>query len=292
MSINRPDFARTCVDNALFVGVNPHFLMAVAQVLSGIKDDKDGDRIGPYRIKKSDWDVDANRNDAALQIALEPDDIDDPMFQIMYASLQTLRAQEALRKKHRRYPSAVELYAAWPKTPAVAEADLQKALDDTRAEIETAVDAALKDMPDGAVAGINLGSIAVARRSIANLIANAFAAQGYGLVHQIAAIANAVAESNLNPTARRTTAHEDSVGLFQLNRLGGVGTGHSVEDLRDPAKNTALIIATANAVPAFRAAATLKAAVEVFVRKIERPADQPGEIIKRLAIAQRLVATV
>lgn len=290
MDIDVPNFADDCVNDGFFIGVNPHFLMAVAMALSGIKNDRDGDRIGPFRIKKIDWDVDANRTDSALQIALDPDDIDIPMMQITYAALQTLRAQEFLRLTLTRYPSVAELYEVWPKTPVIADTALQKALDDTRDPLQAAVERALKGLADGAVNGINLANVPAGRQAIASLIVSAFSAAGYGLVQQIAAVANAIAESNLNPLARFSTASEDSVGLFQLNMKGGVGTGHAVEDLLDPVKNTALIIAEANKVAAFKAATTLKVAVELFVTKIERPANQPGEIIKRLAIAHRLVA--
>jgi hypothetical protein len=81
-----------------------------------------------------------------------------------------------------------------------------------------------------------------------------------------------------------------AIGLFQLNRNGGVGAGHSVEELKDPAKNIALIIAEANKVSDFRIATSLHQAVDIFVRRVERPADPGGESIKRLAIALELVA--
>nr|WP_249128202.1 hypothetical protein [Bradyrhizobium sp. AUGA SZCCT0169] len=80
------------------------------------------------------------------------------------------------------------------------------------------------------------------------------------------------------------------MGLFQLNRDGGVGTGHTVERLMDPAFNTHLIIAEANGVPSFRSATDLHTAVEVFVRRVERPADPAGQTTKRFKIAQALIA--
>ena len=44
-------------------------------------------------------------------------------------------------------------------------------------------------------------------------------------------------ESGFNPSARNLSAIEDSVGLLQLNRLGGQGQGYSVAQLMDPRFN-------------------------------------------------------
>ena len=45
------------------------------------------------------------------------------------------------------------------------------------------------------------------------------------------------AESGFDPTARNLTPTEDSVGLLQLNRIGGQGQGYSVQELMDPRRN-------------------------------------------------------
>jgi hypothetical protein len=45
------------------------------------------------------------------------------------------------------------------------------------------------------------------------------------------------AESGFDPTAHALTDLEDSVGLLQLNRKGGQGTGYSVQELMDPRRN-------------------------------------------------------
>ena len=154
-----------------------------------------------------------------------------------------------------------------------------------------AVDAALAGLNQVAPVGdIKLDAVPAGRKDIADMIIKAFADAGYGKFQQVAALANAIAESTLNPKARLTTAKEDSVGLFQLNMKGGVGQGHSVPELEDPAKNTILIINEANKVPAFKSAGSLHDAVAVFVNEVEKPGDKPGEIIKRFAIAQKLMA--
>jgi hypothetical protein len=75
--------------------------------------------------------------------------------------------------------------------------------------------------------------MATDQQSIANLIYTRFREAGFSDVQAKAAVANAYAESRLDPTAHNQKG-EDSVGLFQLNRKGGEGKGYSVEELKDP----------------------------------------------------------
>ncbi|MDH2348713.1 hypothetical protein [Bradyrhizobium sp. SSUT77] len=269
--------------------VNPHFLLAVASFLSGIRDDTDGDRIGPFRITQADWN--AQLSDPTFDNSLIAEDINDPGMQCLFAAVQTRRAQDKLVTALNRFPSANELYAEWPKNPPLAAGGLQAALNNTRALVLPAVEAALAGMDEGPIGDINLSSISAGPRlDNAKLIIKAFGDAGYGKVHQVAALANAIAESNLKADANVNNALEHSVGLFQLNMNGGVGAGHSEAELLDPARNTLLIIAKANSVHEFKTAANLHDAVAIFVRKIEQPANQAGEIIKRFAIAQKFVA--
>ena len=287
MPIHNGDFARNCVNQGLFFGVNPHFLLAVAFSLSGIKDDTDGNKVGPFRITQADWD--AQLADPAFDSSLVSGDINDPGMQCIFAAVQTLHAQDGLVAALNRYPSANELYAKWPKDPALPNG-LQGALDKTRALVQPAVEAALAGMDEGPVGDIDLSSIAAGPRlDNAKLIIAAFANAGYGKAQQVAALANAIAESNLKADAEFQTPTEDSVGLFQLNMKGGLGAGHSKPELLDPAKNTKLVIAKAQTVQEFKTAANLHDAVAIFVRKIEQPANQAGEIIKRLSIAEKFV---
>lgn len=66
------------------------------------------------------------------------------------------------------------------------------------------------------------------------------------LIEEVAAERNVLAfwvlgivlgESGGNPLAHNLTATEDSVGLLQLNRMGGQGTGYTVEELLMPRRN-------------------------------------------------------
>jgi uncharacterized protein (TIGR02594 family) len=131
-------------------------------------------------------------------------------------------------------------------------------------------------------------SIKPEHRGNATKIVNAFGAAGYKRHHQIAALANAIAESHLDHNAHAMP--EDSVGLFQLRRRLGVGGNHSVAALKDPDFNIKLIIAEAKKVAAFANAMTLADAVSVFVRRIERPANAEAAIQKRVKIANKLIA--
>jgi hypothetical protein len=128
----------------------------------------------------------------------------------------------------------------------------------------------------------------VTRQDIADLIRQKFKSAGFNDVQAEAAVANAYAESRLDPSARNNNGKEDSVGLFQMNRKGGLGTGYSVEELQDPNKNIDLAIAAAKKSKNFVNATNIQDAVAAFVKDVERPANQPAEIAKRTDIAMNV----
>ncbi|HEU0217655.1 MAG TPA: TIGR02594 family protein [Stellaceae bacterium] len=161
----------------------------------------------------------------------------------------------------------------------------------TDAMLAQAVPAPAVAAPPAGAGAIRLDAVAQANRPMAQHVIDAFAGAGFGVVQQATALANAIAESGLDPHAHATVG-EDSVGLFQLNRNGGLGTGHSVAELMDPDNNIAIIMGQARNVPDFVSATTLAAAMTAFVVHIERPRDQPGEIAKRLQIAGELLPDV
>lgn len=121
--------------------------------------------------------------------------------------------------------------------------------------------------------------------NMAQLIRDKFKAAGFNDVQAQAAVANAMAESNLNPNAHNKTGKEDSVGLFQMNRNGGLGTGYTVEQLKDPNTNIDLAIDAAKKSRSFMNATTVQDAVAAFVNDVERPANKLAEINKRTSIA-------
>jgi hypothetical protein len=133
----------------------------------------------------------------------------------------------------------------------------------------------------------SMASISPERRPIAQKILDAFAAAGFGQFQQVAALANAIAESNLDPGVH-LAGGEDSWGLFLLNARGGLGTGHTPAELKDPDVNIGIVVVEAKRHPAFAAATSLDQAVEIFVQQIERPADPGSEIIRRQQIARQL----
>lgn len=124
---------------------------------------------------------------------------------------------------------------------------------------------------------------------MAELIVKKFLEAGFGAEQQIAALANAIAESRLNPNAHNTSG-EDSVGLFQLNRAGGQGTGFSVEQLKDPEFNIARILKKARAVTAFVLANDVSTATSVFMRSVEVAQMTKKALEERLDIARLLVS--
>ncbi|OWV85566.1 hypothetical protein ATY78_25395 [Rhizobium sp. R635] len=155
----------------------------------------------------------------------------------------------------------------------------------------------LTDLAPTAVGDINFSSpkIPKSREPIARKIAEKFAVRGYGTLQQIAAIANAIRESKLDPSSTNLRG-ERSFGLFQLNQNGGVGTGHSDAELLDPDRNIEIMLDEIQkpylkkSRARFLATANLHEAVEIFVFNFEKPADKPGETEKRFKIAQTLIA--
>lgn len=124
-----------------------------------------------------------------------------------------------------------------------------------------------------------------------DLIVDRFKRAGFTTkYHLAAALANAIKESHLDPEAA-SPLPEHSYGLFQCNQKNGVGKGYSKEQLFDPDLNTALIIAEARRASAFVSASTLEAAVDAFVRYIERPKNKEGAISSRLEVARQLLST-
>jgi hypothetical protein len=152
---------------------------------------------------------------------------------------------------------------------------------------DTVADPAPLAEPGGA-AQVDLSSIAATKRPIAQKILDAFANAGFGTFQQVAALANAIHESNLDPIAH-SPPPEESIGLFQLNHKQGLGVGHSIQSLEDPDTNIDIIIEACHNVGTFKTASSLADAVAEFVSKIERPANQAVEIATRRTIANRLL---
>jgi uncharacterized protein (TIGR02594 family) len=122
-----------------------------------------------------------------------------------------------------------------------------------------------------------------------DMIVDRFQRAGFTKEQQIvAALANAIAESGLDPSIK-AAGSEESYGLFQCNRKAGLGIGYTVEQLKNPDINISIIIKEARKHSKFTSASTVEAAVDAFVRFVERPKDTTGAIRKRIGIARLLM---
>ena len=131
MTIDRADFATECVRQGLYCGINPHYLLGVAQLRSGIADGSQGGQIGPFRLTQVQWNANRVADDFAFDFL--PDDIDEWDMQCAVFALMARRAFDAFSMTNNHEPSALDLYLKqWPaaQSPALA-GDLQKAFDGT-----------------------------------------------------------------------------------------------------------------------------------------------------------------
>ena len=133
---------------------------------------------------------------------------------------------------------------------------------------------------------LNTAALPHGREDIARMIVKAFADGGFGASQQLAALANAITESNLDPNA--VSVAEPAVGLFQLNMAHGLGRGHTEADLKDPVTNVNLTLVEAKKHGAFNSADSLEGAVSAFVRSISRPANPAAQIGRCLKIAEKI----
>lgn len=106
-----------------------------------------------------------------------------------------------------------------------------------------------------------------------------------------AAIVNAYAESGLNTSAVGDSGN--SIGLFQLNMPKGAGRGHSAQELKDPRKNTEIILSVERSAiskieDAVRAGAGLTQVTALWTKLVERPKYVTADMAKRQAMALRL----
>jgi hypothetical protein len=144
MAFNHNSFAQQCVDQALYFGVNPHYLVAVAQLRSGMADDTQGHLVGPYRLTQEEWN--ANCSDAEFELDFTSVQITSWRRQCDVFALMTWRTQNRLVSQNGTYPSAVDLYRAqWPNDAVQLPKDLQDALNATAALIGPAAEALLDE---------------------------------------------------------------------------------------------------------------------------------------------------
>jgi uncharacterized protein (TIGR02594 family) len=131
MMIDRALFAQECVRQGMFFGVNPHYLLAVAQFRSKISDDSADGQIGPFQLRQSQWN--ANSESDEFDLHFTPEQIGSSSRQCAVFGFMAHRAFDTFVSIKGRNPSAKELYLQqWPDTPLKNfDAELQEALDVT-----------------------------------------------------------------------------------------------------------------------------------------------------------------
>jgi uncharacterized protein (TIGR02594 family) len=145
MAIDRATFAEECVRQGVYFRIEPHYLLAVAQLRSEISSGDNGDRKGPFRLTQAEWN--GNSNDDEFDLHFSPDQIGSPLRQCAVFGLMAHRAFDAFVSANVRNPSALELYLQqWPTAASAnLSIDLQKALDATAGLLGPAADAVLDD---------------------------------------------------------------------------------------------------------------------------------------------------
>jgi putative chitinase len=141
MPLDRASIAEECVRQGVYFGVEPHYLLAVAQLRSGISSDDDGDKKGPFRLTQAQWD--SNKDDDEFDVHFTSAQIGSPLRQCAIFALMTNRAFIAFVKANNRNPSTKELYLQ--QFPDADTTGLQQALDDTAALVGPAADAVLDE---------------------------------------------------------------------------------------------------------------------------------------------------
>ncbi|QPF91200.1 phage tail tip lysozyme [Bradyrhizobium commune] len=157
MAIIPADFAKECIIQGIRFGIHPHYIVGAAQLRSGISDQTVAGRIGPFRLTQVEWN--ANCFDEGFGISdFEADDVNIPEMQSCIYALMALRAQGQFLERSGRLPSAAELFQEqWPNSGVQLPADLQAALDQTKALMAPAF-AAVPDAPQSP-ATIDAGDI-------------------------------------------------------------------------------------------------------------------------------------
>jgi len=157
--------------------------------------------------------------------------------------------------------------------------------------------------PEQYLQGSRLG-LSDQQRNMAALILSTFTARGYSPQVAMGAVANAYAESRLDPCAvagfapwsgcahEPPAGSENSVGLFQLNSAGG-GRGMSVTSRKNAASNIARIIeelqdAEREHGAVVTASATAQQAARAFCVYVERPASAARKAQERAGIVAQL----
>jgi putative chitinase len=139
--LDRASIAEECVRQGVYFGIEPHYLLGVAQLRSGISSDDDGDRKGLFRLTQAQWN--ANSKSDEFDISFTPKQISSPIRQCVVFALMAHSAFDDFVKANNRNPTAKELYLQ--QLPGADATGLQAALDNTAPLIGPAANAVLDD---------------------------------------------------------------------------------------------------------------------------------------------------
>jgi peptidoglycan hydrolase-like protein with peptidoglycan-binding domain len=145
-AIDKEVFAKFALRQALFCGVNAHYLVAIAELRSKLDDGSVGPNIGPYRFTQAEWN--ANRRDPEFEPDFLEDDITRHRAQCSIFARMTYHALDKLvDAAGGRMPSALELYIeqlAARGTPVTDETAKEQLARDLNEAIAATRDAARK----------------------------------------------------------------------------------------------------------------------------------------------------
>ena len=120
--------AEECVRQGVYFAVEPHYLMAVAQLRSAMPSDPA--RQGPYRLTQAEWD--ANSNDDDFDVHFTPAEISSPLRQCaVFALMAKVSGSPSASDPVRVTLTAVFLVVATDATLATGQALLQVTTTDT-----------------------------------------------------------------------------------------------------------------------------------------------------------------
>jgi uncharacterized protein (TIGR02594 family) len=145
MAINSAIFAQECVRQGAIFRIEPHYLLGVAQLRSGISNENNDDRIGPFRLTQAEWD--ANRENVEFDVHFIGTEIDSWRRQCIVFGLMAHRAFDAFVSAKGLNPSAIQLYLQqWPEADSdTLASNFQAALDATATLVDPAAVAVLDE---------------------------------------------------------------------------------------------------------------------------------------------------
>jgi hypothetical protein len=144
-SIDKVLFARFCLTQANFCGVNAHYLVTIAQLRSQITDDTAEGRIGPFKFTQVEWNQNCRMPE--FEPDFEPEDVVSWRMQCSVFARMVHVVLEALRTQNGgQSPSALDLYLAQLAAGGAPITD-----DAKREELASHLEKALRDTKDAIV---------------------------------------------------------------------------------------------------------------------------------------------